>query len=208
MCQKGPEGRDDVEFKVERQTNRACRTPHSRLWYQHQEDMSGEATTGVGPPASFYTVQQHDLTGQPDEPSTVQEVDPALEAKRRKARERQRRKRERDRASSALRAPTGTGTGAEAINDGEAQRAEIKKVKARERQRKHRELVKARRTQETTPLVREPSQSHIVPVEPAQERASVVAPPPAPNPPQGKPLLSLRSESKTLSSPTQPTQHC
>lgn len=186
-------------------TNKPC-LPRAAIstWYQHQEDMSGEAPTGVGPSASFYAVQ-HDLasvSGQQDEPSGAQDADPALEEKRRKARERQRRKRERDRASSAHRAPMGTGAGAETMNDGEAQRAEMKKVKARERQRKHRELVKARRTQETTPIVREPSQSHIVPVEPAQERASGVAPPPAPNPPQGRPLLGLRYQSKPLSSPT------
>ena len=153
--------------------------------------MSGEVSTSVGPSASFYAVQ-HDLggiSGQQDEPSGAQEVNPALEEKRRKARERQRRKRERDRANSALRAPIETETGAEAMNDAEAQRAEIKKLKARERQRKHRELVKARRTQETTPLVREPSQSHTVPMEPTHERASVVAPPPPPNPPPGKTLI-------------------
>jgi len=153
--------------------------------------MSGETSTNVGPSASFYAVQ-HELasvSGQQDEASGAQEVDPVLEEKRRKARERQRRKRERDRVNSALRAPILTGTASESMNDAEAHRAEIKKIKARERQRKHRELVKARRTQETTPLGREPSQSHVVPVEPPQERASVVPPPPPPNPPQGKALI-------------------
>lgn len=153
--------------------------------------MSGETSTSVGPPASFYAVQ-HELasvSGQPDETPGSQEVDPALEEKRRKARERQRRKRERDRVNSAHRTPLLTGTASENMNDAEAQRAEIKKIKARERQRKHRELIKARRHQETTPLVREPSQSHIVPVEPPQERAPVAAPPPPPNPPQGKALI-------------------
>jgi len=150
--------------------------------------MSGEASTSVGQSASFYAVQ-HDLasvSGQQDETSGAHEGDPALQEKRRKARERQRRKRERDRANSTLRAPIGTGAGTEAMNNAEAQRAELKKIKARERQRKHRELVKARRNQEPTALVREPSQSHIVPVEPPQERASVVAPPP---PPQSKTLI-------------------
>jgi hypothetical protein len=153
--------------------------------------MSEEASTSVGPSASFYAVQHElaNVSGQQDETSGAQEVDPALEEKRRKARERQRRKRERDRANSALRAPILTGASSEAMNDAEAQRAEIKKIKARERQRKHRELIKARRTQETTPLVREPSQSHIAPVEPPQERASVVAPPPPPIPPQSKALI-------------------
>jgi len=153
--------------------------------------MSGETTTSVGPSTSFYAVQ-HELagvSGQPDETSATQEIDPALEEKRRKARERQRRKRERDRASSAHRAPTLTGTASETMNDAEARRAEVKKIKARERQRKHRELMKARKNQETSPLVREPSQSHIVPVEPPQERASVAAPPPPSNPPQGKALI-------------------
>jgi hypothetical protein len=153
--------------------------------------MSGETSTSVGPSASFYAVQ-HELasvSGQPDEASGAQELDPALEEKRRKARERQRRKRERDRASSAHRAPILTGTASETMNDAEARRAEMKKIKARERQRKHRELIKARRHQDTTALVvREPSQSHIVPVEPPQERAPAVAPPPPPNPPQGKAL--------------------
>ncbi len=155
--------------------------------------MSGETSTSVGPSASFYAVQ-HELagvSGQPDETSGAQEGDPALEEKRRKARERQRRKRERDRTSSAIHAPILTATTPEAmnINDAEAQRAEIKKLKARERQRKHRELVKARRNQDTIPLVHEPSQSHIVPVEPLQERAPVVAPLPPPNPPQCKALI-------------------
>jgi hypothetical protein len=150
--------------------------------------MSGEASTSAGPSASFYTVQ-HDMagvSGQQDEPSGAHEADPALDEKRRKARERQRRKRERDRANNALRAPIGTGAGAEGMNDAEAQRAETKKIKARERQRKHRELVKARRNQDATPLVREPSQPHILPMEPPQERVSVVAPLPPPNPPQGE----------------------
>lgn len=166
--------------------------------------MSGETSTSVGPSASFYAVQHEmaSVSGQPDETSGAQEIDPALEEKRRKARERQRRKRERDRVNSAIRAPILTATPSETMNDAEAQRAEIKKIKARERQRKHRELVKARRNQDTIPLVREPSQSLIVPVEPHQERASVVAPPPQPNPPQGKALISLRGGSKTLFQPS------
>ena len=151
--------------------------------------MSGETSTSVGPSASFYAVQHEmaGVSGQPDETSGAQEGDPALEEKRRKARERQRRKRERDRASSAIHGPILTATTPEAMNDAEAQRAEIKKIKARERQRKHRELVKARRN--TIPVVREPSQSHIVPVEPLEETAPVVAPLPPPNPPQGKALI-------------------
>lgn len=183
------EGRRWVQ--VQSQTTLACRKPHSWLWHRQLEDMSGETSTSVGPSASFYAVQ-HELasvSGQPDETSGAQEIDPALEEKRRKARERQRRKRERDRVNTAVRAPILTGTPSETMNDAEAQRAEIKKIKARERQRKHRELVKARRNQDTIPLVREPSQSLIVPVEPHQERASVVAPPPPPNPPQGNALI-------------------
>src|SRR5260370_35623416 len=141
--------------------------------------MSGESSTSNGPSASFYAVQDDlaGVSGQPDEPSGAQEVNPALEEKRRKARERQRRKRERDRANGALRAPIGAGAETEAMDDAEAQRAELKKIKARERQRKHRELIKARRNQENAPLVREPNQSHIVSVELPPDRWTRGAPP-------------------------------
>jgi hypothetical protein len=65
--------------------------------------MPGETSTSVGPSASFYAVQ-HDLAsifGRPDEASGAQEVDLALEEKRRKARERQRRERPHPRFSAS-----------------------------------------------------------------------------------------------------------